>query len=74
MIHAQLFLAGVRDDGDHGPRFRAAMDAINAATMPDPQVRRVCAVGLGWAGVSAGLLAVVCGGLYKWLGQTGGIT
>lgn len=38
MIHAELFLEGIRDRGDHGPKFQARMDAINAATCVDPQV------------------------------------
>jgi len=38
MIHAALFLGNVRDDGDHGPKFRAVMDRINRATCLDPQV------------------------------------
>jgi hypothetical protein len=28
MIHAELFLKGVRDDGDHGKVFRCALDRI----------------------------------------------
>lgn len=38
MIHADIFLRSVKDDGDHGSHFKAAMRRINAATCPDPQV------------------------------------
>jgi predicted SprT family Zn-dependent metalloprotease len=38
MIHAALFLGNVRDDGDHGPKFKALMNKINKATCADSQV------------------------------------
>lgn len=40
MIHAALFLCNVRDDGDHGPKFRALMNRINNATCADSQVTK----------------------------------
>jgi hypothetical protein len=43
MIHASLFLKGVREgNGGHGPRFCAQMTAINQSSAADPQVCRVC--------------------------------
>lgn len=39
MIHAELFLEGIRDRGDHGPKFQTRMNAINSASLADPQVR-----------------------------------
>lgn len=42
MIHAAMFLEGIRDHGDHGPMFQAYMNAINKCKAPDPQVCAVC--------------------------------
>ncbi len=40
MIHAYLFLEGIRDGPDgHGPNFQAKMKFINEAAFPDYQVR-----------------------------------
>jgi hypothetical protein len=55
MIHAALFLGNVRDDGDHGPKFRALMNRINNATCADSQVLHERVVGVvghyrGWHG------------------------
>lgn len=38
MIHSYIFLERIRDDGDHGTRFRQMMDFINNSTLPDSQV------------------------------------
>lgn len=38
MIHAELFLEGIKDRGDHGPKFQGRMNTINKATCVDPQV------------------------------------
>ena len=38
MIHSYIFLERIRDDGDHGTRFREMMDFINNSTLPDSQV------------------------------------
>ena len=46
MIHAHIFTKGWhRRDGDHGPRFRTKMTAINLSTVPDTQV---CAMQLSY--------------------------
>ena len=36
MIHAWMFLRGIRDRSDHGPVFQAKMSEINASRVPDP--------------------------------------
>jgi hypothetical protein len=52
MIHAALFLGNVRDDGDHGPKFRALMNRINNATCADSQVTPDTVVRPHWGTVA----------------------
>ena len=42
MIHAYLSLEGIRDRGDHGPKFHKVMDAINSSHTPGERAHEDC--------------------------------